>query len=287
MPSSTGGGVIDAHHHLWQVSRQDQPWRTHHHAAIARDFEPEQLRPELEAAGVDATILVQSVDSAEENDRIADYARRAPFVAGLVGWLPLAQPDAARVELSRFTPEALCGVRTLVARDPLHWLTEPGTVDLCQELAERGLAWDVVPVTDEQVRAVTALAGAVPGLRIVVDHLARPPVESGDRRAWSERLAALAAHPGVALKVSVGIDVLTAWERWDADALLPHVTEAVRYFGPERLMLASNWPVSLLRRDYLGTLTDLTELLVRAGLDEDALAQARGGTAARWYGVGA
>ncbi|UED84450.1 amidohydrolase family protein [Streptomyces profundus] len=286
MPAGTAR-VIDAHHHFWQVSRQDQPWRTHQHHGIARDFEPEQLRPELTAAGVDATILVQSVDSAEENDRIVDYARRASFVAGLVGWLPLARPEAARAELGRLTADALCGVRTLVARDPLDWLTEPATVDLCHELAERGLAWDVVPVTDQQVRAVTALAGAVPGLRIVVDHLARPPVERGDLRAWADRLAALAAHPAVALKVSVGIDVLTAWERWDADALLPHVTEAVRYFGPERLMLASNWPVSLLRRDYVGTLSDLSDLLVRSGLDEESLAQVRGQTAARWYGVGA
>ncbi|MDT0267406.1 amidohydrolase family protein [Streptomyces sp. DSM 44915] len=288
MPTPAAGGrVIDAHHHLWQVSRQDQPWRTHQHAAIARDFEPEHLRPELARAGVDSTVLVQSVDSPEENDRLAEYARQAPFVAGFVGWLPLARPEAARAELDRIETGALCGVRTLVARDPLGWLTEPGTVRLCHELAERGLAWDVVPVTDEQVRAVTALAGAVPELRIVIDHLARPPVERGDHRAWSERLAALAAHPAVALKVSVGIDVLTAWEHWDRDALLPHVAEAVRHFGPERLMLASNWPVSLLRRDYVGTLADLTDLLARAGLGARAVAMVRGQTAAHWYGIGA
>lgn len=283
--------TIDAHHHFWRVARQEQPWRDpHHHGAIARDFEPGQLAGELAAAGVDATVLVQSVDSAEENDRLAAYAAEAPFVAGLVGWLPLAQPVAARKELDRFRADALCGVRTLVGRDPLRWLNEPATVALCRELAERGLCWDVVPVTPEQVAAVGELAEAVPALRIVVDHLARPPVERGrpaETAAWSARLAALAAHPGVALKVSVGIDVLTAWERWDAAALRPYVARVVRHFGPERLMLASNWPVSLLRRDYAGTLTDLTALLAEAGLDDDGLALARGGTAARWYGVAA
>ncbi|RMI42855.1 amidohydrolase family protein [Streptomyces triticirhizae] len=283
--------TIDAHHHFWRVARQAQPWRDpHHHAAIARDFEPEHLAGELAAAGVDATVLVQSVDSAEENDRLAAYAARAPFVAGLVGWLPLAEPAAAHRELDRFRADALCGVRTLVGRDPLRWLRDPATVELCERLAERGLCWDVVPVTPEQVSAVGELAEAVPGLRIVVDHLARPPVERGapgEAADWSARLAALAANPGVALKVSVGIDVLTAWERWDAAALRPFVAEAVRHFGPERLMLASNWPVSLLRRDYGGTLADLAALLADAGLDEDGLARVRGETAARWYGVAA
>ncbi|MDT0446982.1 amidohydrolase family protein [Streptomyces johnsoniae] len=285
-PVAAAAPVIDSHHHFWRVARQHQAWRTAEHHAIERDYDPADLRAELAAAGVDATVLVQSVDTEEENDRLAAYATRAAdYVAAVVGWLPLAAPDAARAELARFTHPLLRGVRTLVARDPLDWLTAPGSLALFRDLADRGLTWDVVPLTPEQVRNITALAEAVPGLRIVVDHLARPPVETGERAPWAARLAALAAQPGVALKVSVGIDVLTAWPRWDADALLPYVAHAVEVFGPERLMLASNWPVVLLRRDYGGALADLTAVLSRAGVGKDGLAQIRGATAARWYGV--
>ncbi|WP_063784324.1 amidohydrolase family protein [Streptomyces sp. SBT349] len=286
MPYPPSPPVIDAHHHFWRVARQHQSWRTGDHHAIDRDYGPEDLRAAARAAGVDATVLVQSVDTAEENDRLAAYAAEAgDLAAGIVGWLPLADPAAARAELDRFTHPLLTGVRTLIARDPLDWLTAPGTVALFRDLAARGLTWDVVPVTAEQVARVTALAEAVPDLRIVVDHLARPPVESGAREPWASQLTALARQPGIACKVSVGIDVLTAWPRWDADALLPHVAHAVEVFGPGRLMLASNWPVVLLRRDYPGALADLGDVLSRAGVDRDGLAEIRGATAARWYGV--
>jgi L-fuconolactonase len=170
-------------------------------------------------------------------------------------------------------------VRCLVAREPLDWLSP----DLMAELAAEGLAWDVVPVTDAQVEAVVALARLVPGLRIVVDHLARPPLDTGDLDAWAARLAALAACENVALKVSIGIDVLTSWTAWEPAAFAPVVERAVAAFGPQRLMLASNWPVVTLRAGYGTALRDLDAAVAAAGVDAAGLAQVRGGTAMRWY----
>jgi L-fuconolactonase len=270
---------IDTHHHFWQTDRQEQPWRSPAHTELAADFEPADLAPLLDAAGVDATVLVESVDTAEENDRLAAYAAAFPRVAGIVGWLPLADTAAARAELARADRARWCGVRCLVDREPLYWL-DPA---LMAELAASDLAWDVVAVTDAQVEAVVALARRIPELRIVVDHLARPPLETGDLDGWADRLAALAGCPNVALKVSIGIDLLTSWHRWEPVALVPAVAHAVAAFGPDRLMLASNWPVVTLRADYVTTLRDLDAAVVAAGVDAEGLAEVGGGTAARWY----
>jgi L-fuconolactonase len=272
-------GTVDAHHHFWQTARQEQPWRSAAHTELVADFEPADLAPLVDAAGVDATVLVESVDTAEENDRLARYAAAFPRVAGVVGWLPLADPAAARAELARADRARWCGVRCLVAREPLDWLAP----DLMAELAAEGLAWDVVPVTDAQVEAVVALARRVPELRIVVDHLARPPLETGDLDGWAARLAALAACENVALKVSVGIDVLASWSRWEPAALAPVVAHAVAAFGPRRLMLASNWPVVTLRAGYRSAVRDLDAAVAAAGVDAAGLAEVRGGTATRWY----
>jgi L-fuconolactonase len=168
-----------------------------------------------------------------------------------------------------------------VAREPLDWL-DPG---LMATLAEAGLAWDVVPVTDAQVEAIVALARDVPDLRIVADHLARPPLETGDLDGWLARIAALASCPNIALKLSIGVDLLTAWPRWDPAAIAPAVAHAVAAFGPERLMLASNWPVVTVRADYGTALRDLGAAVAAAGVDEVGLAEVRGGTAMRWYGL--
>ena len=200
------------------------------------------------------------VQADEDNARLAEYAAAVPTVAGVVAWLG---GDLTGIP-------KLVGVRRLVGREPLDWIDR----GLFADLAARGLAWDIVVVTDEQAAAVGALADAVPELRVVVDHLARPPVEGGPFERWAGRVRDLAARPNVALKVSIGIDALTAWDAWgDVER---YVTHALECFGPSRLMLASNWPVVLLRASYEQAWNDLA---AACGHDPDVL----GGTAVRWY----
>ncbi len=287
MTDSTRRWTVDAHQHFWEVAAQEQSWRTSAHGSIDRDYEPQDLAPELAAAGVDATVLMQSVDSPEENDRLAAYAAATPTVAGVVGWLPLQDAVAARRELDRAGDPTWCGVRCLVARDPMEWLATPDSLALFREIAARDMAWDVVPVTAEQVDAVVRLAQAVPELRVVVDHLARPPLDTGGWQPWADLVGRLAQCPGVALKVSVGIDALTAWPAWQPEALRPYVRHVLESFGPGRLMLASNWPVVLLRASYGQAWTDLREALAAAGATGDDLDRIQGGTAQRWYGLSA
>jgi L-fuconolactonase len=276
--------VIDAHHHFWRVAAQHQPWRDDRHSAIARDYGPADLRPELAAAGVDGTVLIQSVDEPAENDRLAAYAVEAPFVHAVVGWLPLSDPAAARAELERSNNPYLRGVRCLVGRDPLDWLTKPDSIELFRELAEAGLSWDVVPVTAEQTAAVTALAHAVPELRIVVDHLGRPPIDSSGWQPWAGQLEQLSRCPRLALKVSLGIDLLAALPEWPA-GLDRYLRWAVDCFGAERLMLASNWPVVLLRADYQQAWNSLRGAVERVLDDPNELAAVLGGTAAHYYRI--
>jgi L-fucono-1,5-lactonase len=89
----------------------------------------------------------------------------------------------------------------------------------------------------------------------------------------------------VAVKTSVGLDVLTAWNRWDGRELGRYVGHAVEALGPGRLILASNWPVVLLRRSYRGAWKDLGDALAAAGVAGLDRAAVLGGTATRWYGL--
>jgi L-fuconolactonase len=288
LSESTTSKRIDAHQHYWRMGEADQSaWRTADHDAIARDYGPHDLAPELERCGVDATVLMQSVDEAAENDRLAAYAREASTVAGIVGWLPIQDPTAARGELDRAGTGRWRGFRTLIGRDPLEWLGQPDVVALFRDLAAQGLVWDVVPITPEQVAAVLRLARTVPDLRLVVDHLARPPLDTRGWDPWAEQVAELASCPGVALKISVGVDALTAWSAWRPAVLRPYVAHVLDRFGPSRLMLASNWPVVLLRATYAEAWRDLSDAVVGAGAGPADLTEVTGGSASRWYGLDA
>ncbi|QGN34270.1 amidohydrolase [Microlunatus sp. Gsoil 973] len=276
--------TIDAHQHFWRTAAQEQSWRTSAHRLLERDYLPDDLDPELRQVGVDGTVLMQSVDEPAENDRLADFAAHAS-VAGVVAWMPIKEPEAALVELDRVRIERLCGVRCLIAEDPLAWLTEPPALRLFEEIARRGLVWDVVPITAAQTAQVIKLARLVPELKIVVDHLGRPPLDTGGWSPWADHLAELAQSPAVALKVSVGIDALTAWTAWDPAELDRYVAHAVDQFGADRLLLGSNWPVVLLRASYASAWNDVRLLLYDHLATDDERAAVVGGTAVRVYGL--
>ena len=80
--------IVDAHHHLWVRARHPQPWIDPvTMAAIDADFEPADLAPLARAAGVTATVVVQSIASeAETVDLLGVAAEDPSSVASSAGW---------------------------------------------------------------------------------------------------------------------------------------------------------------------------------------------------------
>lgn len=154
-----------------------------------------------------------------------------------------------------------------------------------REIAARSLVWDVVPLTAEQISQVVALSRAVPELTVVIDHLGRPPLDTGAWGLWASNVANLASSPNVAMKLSVGMDVLTKWQPWSGDSLERYVTHACEQFGSSRLMLASNWPVILLRTSYSKGWHDLRDLAERQFPPAEDGLDILGRNAQRLYGL--
>ena len=282
--------MIDSHHHLWPESAiPAQAWRPAEDAALRRAFDADEFRELRGAAGVSGSVLMQSVDDDQENERLLAYARRDEGIAGIVVWLPLREPARARPLLDAVLARAdamglrpqLAGVRCLIGHDDLGGLLEEESLRLFRELAAQDLAWDVVPITAQQRDAVAALGRAVPDLRIVIDHLAAPPTD-GDWEPWSTALRSLAGVERTAVKLSIGVAVLAALERWDRGFAAEAFGRALDAFGPERAMIASNWPVVELRAPYATAWQDQVDVL-RGTLDGGDLERVLGGTAVEWY----
>jgi len=284
---------IDAHHHLWPadvISRQ--PWRPPDDAVLRRAFESGEFESALDLSAIDGSIVMQSVDAFDENDRLAAYAAGSDRILGWVGYADLPDADAGARHVRDLAAmrtaaggDKLVGVRCLVGADPMAWTADPAGRRVLEAVADASLVWDVVPITAQQVDAVVQVARALPALRIVVDHLASPPVGGDGAAEWQARLERLAACPNVAIKLSVGVAVLQNWSAWDPEALTPFVRAAVQAFGPGRSMLASNWPVVLLRASHEQAWRDVVGALDH--LDAESRARIEGGTAGEWYRVGA
>lgn len=288
MQANTAEGVIDAHHHVWDLSARDQDWITGPELApLRRDFTLADLEPEARAAGVTATVLVQTIDVPEETPEFLALAQDSDLVAGVVGWTDLTSPDVTRALAwlqERPGGEYLIGIRHQVQgeSDP-HWLMRPDVLRGLAAVAEAGLVYDLV-VRPHQLAAAHEAARLLPGLTFVLDHAGKPPIASGELRPWADAVRLLASLPNTVCKLS-GMVTEADWGQWSVEDLQPYANTVLDAFGPRRLMFGSDWPVCRLTASYAEVISAARELT--AGLQPAERHEVFTGTALRTYGLAA
>ncbi|MEF9886831.1 amidohydrolase family protein [Streptomyces sp. P9-A4] len=276
--------LVDAHHHLWDLSVRDQDWITGPSLApLRRTFAESDLKAEADASGVTATVLVQTVTVADETPEMLLVARDSDLVAGVVGWTDLTAPgvtDTLAALRERPGGRHLVGIRHQVQSEPdAEWLLRPDVLRGLRAVAAAGLAYDLV-ILPHQLPAATAAVSELPGLTFVLDHAAKPPIASGGLEPWAARLRAFADLPNTVCKLS-GLLTEADPRTWMVPDLRPYTDTLLDAFGPHRLMFGSDWPVCTLAASYgrtLATAGELTDAL--SGTERRAVF---GGTAVETY----
>ena len=258
-PSPSSAPItVDSHHHFWDLGKLDYEWMPPGDSVLRRNYLPADLAPLLERSGISQTVLVQAHQSVDEANFLLDLAEATDFVAGVVAWVDLTDPGVGKV-LDRLQERPnLVGIRHLVHDEPDEaWLVRDDVKRGLKELARRGLAYDLL-LRPQHLKYVPPLAEAVPDLRMVVDHIAKPLIASGEMEPWATDIAAVAAIPGIYCKVS-GLVTEADHVRWTVEDLKPYVSHVVDQFGLDRLMWGSDWPVCLLASSYGYVLTAALE----------------------------
>ncbi len=276
--------VVDAHHHFWDPARRHYPWLSEEMAAIRHHYGPEELRPLLAPNGVDRTLLVQTISSLDETREFLATAVATDFIVGVVGWVDLTDPTVGEtlVELregpgGRF----LVGVRHQVhdEADP-SWLLRPAVQHGLRAVGTAGLVYDLLVRTRELPAALETVRSH-PDVRFVIDHLAKPRIVAGPRDlAWEPAIAPFADCANVSFKLS-GMVTEAGWTDWTPDDLRPYVQHALEWFGPERCIFGSDWPVCLLAATYAQVIEALRYTL--GDLDAIGREMVFGGNAIRQY----
>ena len=279
--------IIDAHQHVWQLGRSAYEWLTPELAPLNRSIGMDEALPELRAAGVAGTVLVQADDTDSDTDAMVDAAARYAEVVGVVGWLALDDPARARARWESLRAEhrgLIVGVRTLLHDGrPSGWILDDTVAPALTMLGRDGATFDVVMAHPGRLTEVPQLAARHPDLRIVIDHLGKPPVGGDDdaRREWRLLLAHAAALPNVFAKVSGLYSTTGAVDDWTIEQVRPFTDDALDLFGAQRLMYGSDWPVSLLAGGYHRTWQAISS--IADALSPDESAAFLGGTAQRVY----
>lgn len=278
--------IIDSHIHVWSEAtdprRDPIPWLPNQEPGRYRDITLTMVEAELTAAEVTGLVLVQAANELRHNEEMFAAAAASPRPVRVVGWLPLTDPDQTHRMLQQYAgrPE-LVGVRhRQVDTDDPGFLLQPEVAKSLELVAEAGLTLDVMPWPPGALQHVPEVARRHPTLTILIDMLGWPEVAERRMQPWTDQLAAAAAEPGVHVKV--GGLYRVSGEDADPDSWRPYVSTAVELFGPERIMLGSNWPtMTAFGRSYTETIQALLSSFDE--LIEVERAQVTAGTAARIY----
>jgi L-fuconolactonase len=273
---------IDGHQHFWTTQRDDYGWLTPDLEALYRDFMPEDLQPLLDRAGVDHTVLVQAAATTDETRYLLGIAEHHPMVAGVVGWVDMDSPTEAVEALDEFVQHPkFVGVRPMIQdiADPA-WIDRPELGIVLDALIENNVRFDAL-VRSVHLPFLLNCLTRHPGLRVVIDHGAKPDIAGGEWQPWADSIAAIANQTSAYCKVSGLITEADSSQTY-AD-VMPYLDHLLDMFTPERLIWGSDWPVLNLAGDYDGWYAISIERLSQ--LEKKDQENLLGRNAIRFYGL--
>lgn len=274
--------LIDTHLHLWERKAGAYSWLVPDFGPLYDDFPPEVADQEIVKAGVDGAVLVQADDTLEDSLYLFDVAHRYDWALGVVAWLPLDSPDQAAGLLEHYSEQStVCGVRQLVHDDPRDHFYEMDEVrEVAEMLVEHSLPVDIPDAWPRDLPQVVDLAARHPGLTVVLDHLGKPPVERAARGEWLAVMTAFSENPNTVVKFS---GLHHPQRPFTVEGVLPLWEVCLELFGPQRMMVGSDWPIMVGYGGYQPTWHTLRRLL--SGVDPQAREAIQGDTALRVYGL--
>ncbi|SMC44782.1 amidohydrolase family protein [Rhizobium sp. RU36D] len=285
---------IDAHCHFWSLERGDYGWLSPDNAALTpiyRDFGPAEMKSLAAAAGVSRYVAVQAAPTEAETRYLLDLASKYPEIAGVVGWVDLTTADAAERIADLARNQLLKGIRPMLqdlAED--DWINTAPTDAALAALAASSLRFDAL-VLPRHLMALEPFILAHPTLPVVIDHAAKPALgaaaDDPRHQMWTAGMERLAAIPHVHCKLSGLLTEMRPDQYAGIDkaisVLRPYVTKLLEWFGPDRLIWGSDWPVLTLAGPHDFWVTVAQSLL--SDLTANETAAIFGGNAKRFYGL--
>jgi predicted TIM-barrel fold metal-dependent hydrolase len=263
--------IVDAHHHLWDLSAGSYPSKQgqYDHSfflgdyrKICRDYLPEELVADFTGFDVIGTVHIQA--GRAQSEQLAETAwleqvnKSCGLPSVIIGHVVFTQEDCAEILAGHAKSPLMRGVRAkpVISEGPGHSIRgEPGTMQderwlrNFSLLEQHRMSWDMrVPYW--HLGEAADVAAAFPGIQMVVNHTGLPLDRSDEGLAiWRSGMEKLARYPNVELKIS---ELGLPHGVWDVASNIKVVREAAAIFGADRIMFASNLPVASLSTDFPG-----------------------------------
>jgi predicted TIM-barrel fold metal-dependent hydrolase len=251
--------IVDSQVHLWKAESADWPWVAGATPQMSEPFTIEKLVPAMDSAGVDRAVIVPPSWPGDRNDYGLEAARRYPDRFGVMGRIPLNDPQMA-ARLPKWREQyGMLGIRVSVAGASEKWL-EDGTADWFWPAAEKA-GVPVMVLTAGHGPAFARIAERHPGLTLIVDHmgLSAAIVKAGKLQESIDQTVAVAKFPNVSVKLSAGPNYSAeAYPFRDFDQPIRRLFDV---YGPQRCYWGSDLTNGFTKATYRQRVTHFTEEL--------------------------
>jgi L-fuconolactonase len=233
---------IDSHQHFWIYNSFEYGWISNDMEILQKNYLPDQLQTELFSIGFDGSIVVQARQSLEETNWILKLAEQNSFIKGVVGWVDLCSPGVEE-ELVQFSGHSkLVGVRHVIHDEPDdNFILRKDFLNGIACLKKFGLTYDILIFPQHLPNAIQFVS-QFPEQLFVLDHIAKPLIKEKKLSLWRENIEKLARFKNVFCKLS-GMVTEADVKNWKQKDLIPYLDVVFAAFGPDRLMIGSDWPV--------------------------------------------
>ncbi|MHC4659753.1 MAG: amidohydrolase family protein [Planctomycetota bacterium] len=260
---------IDTHQHFWEYNERDYGWMGPGMELLKRDRLPANLAPLLKKAGIDGTVTVQARQCLEETEFLLRLADENHFIKGVVGWVDLrsAQLEA---QLERFCwHPKLRGVRHVVHDEPDdRFMMQDDFAHGISKLRKYNLTYDLL-LFPKHLPVACELVARFGEQTFVLDHISKPLIKDKKIEPWKTDMHQLASFENVSCKIS-GMVTEADWHNWKPQDFTPYMDIVFEAFGPDRVMLGSDWPVCTLAGEYEQVMSIAADYVQKLSPDEQA-----------------
>lgn len=255
------GPIIDAHHHLWDLSLQRHHWLAPSGhgdglAPLRRNFLVDDYLEQARCANIVATVHAEANwdpgDRTGETEWLDSLERPDGIAARYVAFAALASPDIETTLEGLASHSRVTGIREILSWHPDPAKTRTADAEMMKSadwlkglaaMQRRDLSFDLL-ISPWQLADTLRLALDHPHMRFIVNHCGSPMDRDADGIArWRDGLRALAKADNVTLKIS---DPVAYDPQWTVESLAEIVRHCIDCFGAGRCMFASDYPVSSL-----------------------------------------
>ena len=274
--------TVDAHQHFWSYNESDYVWMGEGMDILRHDHTPEDLAPLLRDAGVAGTVAVQARQMVQETEYLLALSHQYDWIHGVVGWLDFKSGNL-EADLERYSgDDKLKGLRELIhdMPDPEYAVSRQHT-EAIRRLGSYNLTYDLL-LRPEHIEPATRLVDAFPRQLFVIDHIAKPDIAGGAIEPWRSAITEIAKREHVYCKLS-GMVTEANWHSWRYEQMVPYLDICLEAFGPERLMVGSDWPVCTLAGEYGAVMAVVTDYV--SSLTRSEQQRVLGQTSVEFYGL--